>query len=135
LVPITTAAVAPSPQPVPWGRILGGSTRRFLDLGSLRLRGEWSRTNASTNTIAVGPSFGGSSFGGFAGGAENKQNVHSTFNFYATLPTENGKWSLRFFAKNFTNSMYLQYKASMTYSGEGDGGYPPLLGVDLTYRF
>src|ERR1700683_463442 len=77
--------------PIPWGRVLGESIRSFVDLGPLRLRGEWFHTDY----IVFRP-FDKT---GFAG-ANDVQNPYSIFNFFATLPTEDGKWSLRFFAKN-----------------------------------
>ena len=89
--------------PVPWSRVLGDSTSRFLNLGALRLRGEWFHTDY----ILFRP-FGKN---GWAGD-NNYQNPYSIFNFYATLPTEDGKWSLRFFAKNFTNTKYYTYKVA-----------------------
>jgi hypothetical protein len=112
--------------PVPWGRVLGESTRRFLNLGALRLRGEWYHTD-----FLIFRPFGK---GGFAG-SNDLQHPYSVFNIYATLPTEDGKWSLRFFAKNFTNTKYYQYKGDNPWGWTGYGGMPPWFGGDLTYRF
>jgi hypothetical protein len=112
--------------PVGWGGMLGDYAGRFLDLRSLRLRGEWSRMN----TNAFGPSFGG-----FAGATENRPNPQSMFNFYATLPSQDGKWALRFFARNLSSTSSVQSRAPRGYAGESAGDYPRLLGVDLTYRF
>jgi iron complex outermembrane receptor protein len=112
--------------PVPWGSILGERADHFLNLGTLRMRGEWFHTDY----IIFRP-FGGTGFSG----ANDRQNPYSIFNFYATLPTEDGKWSLRFFAKNFTNTKYYSYKIALPEGYDGIGGAPPWFGGDLTYRF
>jgi hypothetical protein len=90
------------------------------------MRGEWFHTDY----IIFRP-FGGTGFSG----ANDRQNPYSIFNFYATLPTEDGKWSLRFFAKNFLAQQYFQYKTEEAYSRFGVGGQPQWFGGDLTYRF
>ena len=111
---------------IPWHRILSDSVRQYLDLGALRLRGEWYHTD-----YLVYRPF---NKGGFLGN-NDVQNPYSIFNFYATLPTEDGKWSLRFFAKNFTNTKYYQYKLETSAWWDGTGGMPPWFGGDLTYRW
>jgi iron complex outermembrane receptor protein len=115
--------------PVPWGRILGDSTRRFLNLGPLKVRGEWYHTD----TLVFHP-FGKTGPAPF-GALDDVQHPYSIFNFYATLPTEDGKWSLRFFAKNFTNTKYYSFKYPDGWNYFGVGGAPPWFGGDLTYRF
>lgn len=112
--------------PVPWSRVIGDSTSHFLDLGALRLRGEWFHTDY----IVFRP-FGKTGYGG----ANDVQNPYSIFNFYATLPIEDSKWSLRFFAKNFTNTKYYSYKLGYAWQYVGIGGAPPWFGGDLTYNF
>ena len=78
---------------VPWESILGARASRFLELGSLKVRGEWYHTD-----YVIFRPFGGTGFGG----ANDRQNPYSIFNFYATLPAKQDKWSLHFFAKNFS---------------------------------
>jgi iron complex outermembrane receptor protein len=112
--------------PVPWHSIIGTPNQSYLNFGSLRLRGEWFHTDY----IIFRP-FGNT---GFAGD-NDRQNPYSIFNFYATLPTEDGKWSLRFFAKNFTFTKYYSYKTADPWGYVGTGGMPPWFGGDLTYRF
>jgi iron complex outermembrane receptor protein len=112
--------------PVLWSRILPESTSGYLRLGPLRLRGEWYHTD-----YVVFRPFNGTGFGG----ANDRQKPYSIFNFYATLPTEDGKWSLRFFAKNFLAQQYFQYKIASAYARYGVGGAPQWLGADLTYHF
>jgi iron complex outermembrane recepter protein len=111
---------------VPWNRVLGEQAGRRLDLGALRLRGEWYHTDY----IVFSP-FPKNGFSG----ANDVQNPYSIFNFYATLPTNDGKWSLRFFAKNFLAQKYYQYKVGGADSVFGIGGQPQWFGADLTYRF
>jgi iron complex outermembrane recepter protein len=111
---------------VPWGTVLGGRASRFLDLGALRVRGEWYHTDY----IIFRP-FNGTGFGG----ANDRQNPYSIFNFYASLPTQDGKWSLGFFAKNFLAQQYFQYKIASAYARYGVGGAPQWFGGDLTYHF
>jgi iron complex outermembrane receptor protein len=110
---------------IAWDRILGNNSG-LPPLGALRLRGEWYHTD-----YLVYRPFGKT---GFAG-ANDVQNPYSIFNFFATLPTEDGKWSLRFFAKNFTNTKYFFYKGENPWGWDGTGGLPPWFGGDLTYRF
>lgn len=112
---------------IPWEDLLGPSYKRIPPLGALRLRGEWYHTDY----IIFRP-YGGTGFGG----ANDRQNPYSIFNFYATLPTADGKWSLRFFAKNFLAQKYFQYKiATDWFQRLGVGGQPQWFGADLTYRF
>jgi len=111
---------------VPWERVLGPLSNDSFRLGALRLRGEWYHTD-----YIVFQPFGKTGFGG----ANDVQNPYSIFNLYATLPTADGKWSLRFFAKNFLAQQYFQYKVSEPYSRFGVGGMPQWFGGDLTYRF
>jgi len=109
---------------VPWERVLG--EKSALRLGALRMRGEWYHTD-----YLVYRPFGKT---GFAG-ANDVQNPYSIFNLYATLPTEDEKWALHFFAKNFTNTKYFGYKGENPWGWDGQGGMPPWFGGDLTYRF
>jgi iron complex outermembrane receptor protein len=111
---------------VPWNRVLPDPTSRFLNLGALRLRGEWFHTDY----IIFAP-FGKTGFYG----ANDVQNPYSIFNFYASLPAQDDRWTLRFFAKNFTNTKYYTYKSSAPWQWSGVGGNPPWFGGDLTYHF
>ena len=101
----------------------------FPALGALRLRGEWYHTD----TVIFHP-FGKIGPAPFTE-ANDVQHPYSIFNFYATLPTEDGKWSLRFFAKNFLAQKYYQYKVGNAANVFGVGGAPQWFGGDLTYRF
>ena len=113
--------------PIPWNSILNDSSRRFLALGPLRLRGEWYHTDY----IPLRP-FGGNDFGG----KWDRQSNYSIFNFYASLPIKDGKWTLDFFAKNFTNTKYFDYILATTWGQRiGVGGMPPWFGGDVTYHF
>jgi outer membrane receptor protein involved in Fe transport len=113
---------------IPWDSFMSRST--FLPpLGALRIRGEWYHTD----TIIFHP-FG--KIGPEPFTEDNDvQHPYSIFNFYATLPTEDGKWSLRFFAKNFLAQKYYQYKVGNAANIFGVGGAPQWFGGDLTYRF
>jgi iron complex outermembrane recepter protein len=111
---------------VPWNRILPESTRSFLDPGPLKVRGEWFHTDY----IVFYP-FGKT---GFAG-ANDVQNPYSIFNFYASLPTEDDKWSISFFAKNLTATKYFSYKIPFTWGWAGVGGQPQWFGGEIAYKF
>jgi iron complex outermembrane receptor protein len=113
--------------PVPWNSVIGDRAQSFLNLGSLRLRGEWYWSDyVIYRYYDLGPR--GSNF--------NRQNPYSIFNFYATLPTEDNKWSLRVYAKNFTSTKYLDYTTATPWGQiYGVGGMPQWFGADLTYRF
>ena len=111
---------------IPWDRVMGANQMGLPPLGALRLRGEWYHTD-----YLVYRPFGKT---GFAG-ANDVQNPYSIFNFYATLPTADEKWSLHFYAKNFTNTKYFFYKGENPWGWDGTGGMPPWFGGDLTYNF
>jgi hypothetical protein len=112
---------------VPWNRLLGAQTAHMFDLGAFRVRGEWYHTD----TVIFHP------FGkvGQFGEDLDVQHPYSIFNVYATLPTEDGKWSARFFAKNFLAQKYFQYKVGGASNVFGVGGAPQWFGGDITYRF
>jgi len=103
-----------------------GSNSRLPQLGALRLRGEW----YPTDYLVYRP-FGKT---GFAG-ANDVQNPYSIFKFYATLPTADEQWFLRYLDKNFTNTKNFFYKGENPWGWDGTGGLPPCFGGDLTYRF
>lgn len=111
---------------VPWNSIVGTSASNLLDLGDLRLRGEWYHTDY----IIFRP-FNGTGFGG----ANDRQNPYSVFNLYASVPAQQGKWTLQFFAKNFLAQQYFQYKIASAYARYGVGGAPQWFGGNLTYHF
>jgi len=110
---------------VPWDNVLGSLNRR-LNLGPLRLRGEWFHTDYIIFEPYLPAKFGWQ---------YNRQDPYSIFNFYASLPTEDEKWTLHFFAKNFTNTHYFISSGGSAVSYTALGGTPPWLGGDLTYRF
>lgn len=112
---------------IPWDRFIAKS-QYFPSLGPLRLRGEWYHTD----TVIFHP-FGKQ--GGAFSSVNDVQKPYSIFNIYATLPTDDGHWSLRFFAKNFLAQKYFQYKVGGAANIFGVGGAPQWFGGDLTYRF
>jgi iron complex outermembrane recepter protein len=111
---------------IPWRRVLGESGDGYLRLGPLRTRGEWYHTDYITFSPfgRTGP-----------WPSPPVQNPYSIFNIYATLPIQDGRWSLRFFAKNFLAQKYYQYKLTTSYETFGVGGAPQWFGGDLTYKF
>jgi len=115
---------------VPWQRVLGEAFADKVRLGPLRLRGEWFHTS----TILFRPYLNRpGAFGQLNGG--DFSDPYSIFNFFATLPTEDDKWTLHFYAKNFTNTKYFIFGTVGQATASGVGGMPPWFGGDLTYRF
>ena len=114
--------------PIPWHSVIGDRAQGFLNLGSLRLRGEWYWSDFVIFRVY--------DLGGAPGSNFNRQNPYSIFNLYATLPTEDNKWSLRVFAKNFTSTKYIDYSTAEPWGQIFTvGGLPQWFGADLTYRF
>jgi len=114
--------------PVRWQSVIGERAQNTLNLGSLRLRGEWYWSDFVIFRVYDMAGVRGSNF--------DRQNPYSLFNFYATLPTADNKWSLRVFAKNFTSTKYLGYTTAEPWGQIfAVGGMPQWFGADLTYRF
>jgi iron complex outermembrane receptor protein len=112
--------------PVPWEGVLGAWQTEFLHLGALQIRGEWYHTD-----YLVYRPFGKS---GFAGD-NDYQHPYSIYNFYAELHSQDERWNLRFFAKNFTAQKYYSYKQEGPQGWNGVGGQPRWFGGELTYHF
>jgi iron complex outermembrane receptor protein len=115
---------------IPWQHVFGEAFANKINLGALKLRGEWFHTSTILFRpyLKVPGAFGQVNGGDFS-------NPYSIFNFFATLPTEDDKWTLHFYAKNFTNTKYFIFGTVGQASASGVGGVPPWFGGDLTYRF